>query len=203
LQGRTAGSTVVAAKGSGLVKMGAKAHLGWVMVAAASLAVAAPVAAQSSPSPDAAPSGSSSAARPDPAPVRTKPRAAVRAAPRPAATAATPTTTVTPVTPAPAPAPARTASKPSTRKAASRRATPSRASHRRKPAAQSSARRTRPLLARLPHLTVAKLTAPPSTVDAARARKLAVGGLSLLVLALASATLLAVTLRIERRRVVR
>ena len=48
-----------------------------------------------------------------------------------------------------------------------------------------------------------ELTAPSETADADRARKLAVGALSLLILALASATLLAFTVRVERRRVVR
>jgi hypothetical protein len=52
-------------------------------------------------------------------------------------------------------------------------------------------------------MTLAQLTAPSSTADAGRARKLAVGGLSLLILALASATLLAFTARVERRRVAR
>ena len=55
----------------------------------------------------------------------------------------------------------------------------------------------------LPHLTLAHLSAPATTADAGRARKLAVGALSLLILALASATLLAFTARVERRRVVR
>ena len=58
-------------------------------------------------------------------------------------------------------------------------------------------------LARLPHLTLAQLSAPATTADSGRARKLAVGALSLLILALASATLLALTARVERRRVVR
>ena len=52
-------------------------------------------------------------------------------------------------------------------------------------------------------MTLAQLSAPASTADAGRARKLAVGALSLLILALASATLLAFTARVERRRVVR
>ena len=55
----------------------------------------------------------------------------------------------------------------------------------------------------LPHLTLAHLSAPPTTTDAGRARKLAAGALSLLILALASATLLAFTARVERRRVAR
>ena len=52
-------------------------------------------------------------------------------------------------------------------------------------------------------MTLAQLSAPSSTADDGRARKLAVGALSLLILALASATLLAFTARVERRRVVR
>ena len=56
---------------------------------------------------------------------------------------------------------------------------------------------------RVPRLTLAHLSAPSATNDAGRARKLAAGALSLLVLALASATLLAFTARVERRRVVR
>ena len=55
----------------------------------------------------------------------------------------------------------------------------------------------------LPRLTLAHLSAPPTTTDAGRARRLAAGALSLLVLALASATLLAFTARVERRRVAR
>ena len=58
-------------------------------------------------------------------------------------------------------------------------------------------------LPRLPHLTLTPLSAPRPTADDGRARKLAVGALSLLILALASATLLAFTARVERRRVVR
>jgi hypothetical protein len=72
-----------------------------------------------------------------------------------------------------------------------------------KAAAHVPARRARVALPRLPHLTLAQLRAPASTADAGRARKLAVGALSLLILALASATLLAFTARVERRRVVR
>ena len=55
----------------------------------------------------------------------------------------------------------------------------------------------------LPRLSLAHLSAPPTKTDAGRARKLAAGALSLLVLALASATLLAFTARVERRRVAR
>ena len=56
---------------------------------------------------------------------------------------------------------------------------------------------------RVPRLTLAPLSARSATSDAGRARKLAAGALSLLVLALASATLLAFTVRVERRRVAR
>jgi hypothetical protein len=180
--------------------MGAKAHLRWVaIVAAASLAVAVPAVAQEPASPDAAPSASS-APRPDPAPEKSKPRAVVRAAPRPAAKV---TTTVRPTAPAATATPTPPASKPA-RRATTRGTT----SHRRKPvhrkpAAQAPARRAHVALRRLPHLALTQLSAPSTTADAGRARKLAVGALSLLILALASATLLAFTARVERRRVVR
>jgi hypothetical protein len=174
--------------------MGASAHLRWVaIVAAASLATAVPAGAQEPASPDAAPS-SSSAARPDPAPVKSKPQVVVRAAPRPAATV---TTTVKPSAPAATATPTPAARKPA-RRATTRRAT----SHRRKPVhREKPAARVR--LPRLPALTLAQLSAPSNTADAGRARKLAVGALSLLILALASATLLAFTARVERRRVAR
>jgi hypothetical protein len=184
--------------------MGARVHLRWVaVVAAASLAAATPAGAQQPAGPDAAPSGSSgsSAPRPDPAPVKTKPRVVVRAAPRPAAAV---TTTVAPSAPA-----ATTTPKPATSTPA-RRVTTHRAksqSHQvprhRKAAAHAPARRAAVALPRLPHLTLAQLRAPANTADADRARKLAVGALSLLILALASATLLAFTARVERRRVAR
>jgi hypothetical protein len=174
--------------------MGASAHLRWVaFVAAASLAAAVPAGAQEPASPDAAPSGSS-APRPDPAPAKTKPRVVVRAAPRPAATV---TTTAAPSAPAATATPTPAAHKPA-RRATTRRATPHQGKpvHREKPAAHVALRR-------LPHLALAQLNAPSTTADAGRARKLALGALSLLILALASATLLAFTARVERRRVVR
>lgn len=184
-----------------LVEMGAKAHLRWVtMVAAASLAAAAPAGAQSSPNPDAAPSASH-APSPDPAPAKSKPEAVVRAAPRPVAAA---TTTVRPATPA-ATASSPAATPKPTRRAATRRAT----THRKTSARQERREQTQPrrrtavALPALPHLTLAHLSAPSTTADAGHARKLAVGALSLLILALASATLLAFTARVERRRVVR
>ena len=118
----------------------------------------------------------------------------MRAAPRPAATV---TTTAAPSAPAatatPTPAARRPARRATTRRATSHRRTPV---HREKPAAHVALRR-------LPHLALAQLSAPPTTADAGRARKLALGALSLLILALASATLLAFTARVERRRVVR
>jgi hypothetical protein len=57
----------------------------------------------------------------------------------------------------------------------------------------------------LPRLSPAHLVAVADTTgdDSARARNLAAGALSLLLLALASAMLLAVTARVERRKVVR
>jgi hypothetical protein len=172
--------------------MGASAHLGWVaIVAAASLASALPAGAQGPASPDAAPSGSS-APRPDPAPAKTQPRVVVRAAPRPAATV---TTTVRPSAPVATPTAKPPASGPP-RRATTRRAT----AHQRK-VVRSHTPAAHVALLRPPHLTLAQLSAPPA--DAGRARKLAVGALSLLVLALASATLLAFTARVERRRVVR
>jgi hypothetical protein len=201
LRGRAAGSTVGCRPKVRLVGMGAMAHLRWVtMVAVASLAAAAPAGAQSSASPDAAPSASQGAS-PDPAPVKSNPKVVVRAAPRPVAAA---TTTVRPVTPAATtPSPAVT-TKPA-RRATTRRAT----TRRKKPARQERhepaqpRRRAQVALPALPHLTLAHLNAPSTTGDDGRARKLAVGALSLLVLALASATLLAFTARVERRRMVR
>ena len=175
--------------------MGASTHLRWVaIVAAASLAAAVPAGAQEPASPDAAPSGSS-APSPDAAPVKTRPHVVVRAAPRPAATVTT--TTVKPAAPAATTTAKPPASKPA-RRATTRRATSHQRKpvHREKPAAHVA-------LPRLPHLTLAQLSAPPTTADAGRARKLALGALSLLILALASATLLAFTARVERRRVVR
>lgn len=182
-----------------LVEMGAKAHLRWVtMVAAASLAAASPAGAQGSPNPDAAP-GSSSSPSPDPAPVKSKPKIVVRAAPRPVAAA---TTTVRPATPAATPpSPAATRSVP---RATRHRATTQRKKAARRPTRRhASARRNAVVLPALPHLSLAHLSAPTTTADDGRGRKLAVGALSLLVLALASATLLAFTARVERRRVVR
>ena len=188
LRPRPAGSTVGTTKGSGLVQMGASPHLRWVtIVVAALLAAAVPAGAQESASPDAAPSSSSSP-RPDPAPVKTTPKATVvRPVPTPAAT----TTTVRPAAPVVKP-PARTARRPVQRKAA-------RGEHR----AATPKHRIRTVAVSLPHLSLAHLTAPRTDGDAGRARRLAAGALSLLILALASAMLLAFTARVERRRVAR
>jgi hypothetical protein len=177
--------------------MGASTHLRWVTIVVATwFAAAVPAGAQQSASPDAAPTASH-APQPDPAPVKTTPKAAivVRPAPRPVARA---TTTVRPAPAAPATPPARAASKPV------HRATTQRKKAVRRPARTHAAtRRPHVAIAPLPRLSLAHLSAPPTTNDAGRARKLAAGALSLLVLALASATLLAFTARVERRRVAR
>jgi hypothetical protein len=110
----------------------------------------------------------------------------------------TPTTTVKPSAPA-----ATTTPKPATRKPARRATTPRATAHHHRKAVHRQKPAPRVALPRLPHMTLAQLTAPSSSADAGRARKLAVGGLSLLILALASATLLAFTVRVERRRVAR
>jgi hypothetical protein len=196
LHRRSAGSTVDSAKVR-LVEMGASPNLRWVtIVVAALLAAAAPAGAQEPASPDAAPS-TSHAPRPDPAPVKAKPKVAVvRPAPRPAVTTAT--TTVKPA------APVAATPTPVARKVVRHKATPRqrKAVHREHRAAAPK-QRTRTVAVTLPHLSLAHLTAPPINGDAGRARKLAAGALSLLVLALASATLLAFTARVERRRVAR
>ena len=178
--------------------MGASTNLRWVtIVVAAVLAAAVPAGAQEPASPDAAPS-TSHAPRPDPAPVKTKPKATVvRTAPRPAAAV---TTTVTPAAPV-AKAPTRAATKP-VRRAATHRKKAVRRQHPAK-AKATPKRRARTVALSLPHLSLTHLTAPPTTDDAGRARRLAAGALSLLILALASATLLAFTARVERRRVAR
>jgi hypothetical protein len=180
--------------------MGASTHLRWVtIVVAASLAAAVPAGAQQPASPDAAPTAAH-APQPDPAPAKTTPKAAtvVRPAPRPVAT-----TTVRPAapatgTPTPTPTPARAARKPVHRATTHRKK-----AVRHKPATHAATRRPHVAMPPLPRLSLAHLTAPSTTSDAGRARKLAAGALSLLVLALASATLLAFTARVERRRVAR
>jgi hypothetical protein len=198
LRRRAAGSTV-ARPTVRVVQIGAMQNLRLVtIVVAGLLAIAAPAGGQEPASPDAA-SSTSHAPRPDPAPVKTKPKAKVaRPAPRPASTASATTTTTTTTT-APAPVvttPTRVASKPVQRKATPRHKKPARREHRAAP----PKRRTQVVALSLPRLTLAHLTAPPTNADAGRARKLAAGALSLLVLALASATLLAFMARVERRR---
>jgi hypothetical protein len=200
LRRRAAGSTV-ARPTVRVVQIGAKQNLRLVtIVVAALLATAAPAGGQEPASPDAA-SSTSHAPRPDPAPVKAKPKPKVaRPAPRPATAAATTTTTTTTTTispPAPVvTAPTQVASKPVQRTATPRHKKPARRQHRAAP----PKRRTQVVALSLPRLTLAHLTAPPTNADAGRARKLAAGALSLLVLALASATLLAFMARVERRR---
>jgi hypothetical protein len=169
--------------------MGASAHLRWVMiVGAAVLATAAPAGAQQSAGPDAAPTGSQ-VPRPDPSPVKSAPKVTVvRPAPTPNVS-----TTARPAAPVVA---VRTVGKPA------RRATQKKAV-RHKARAQAAKPRRYIAAPRVPRLTLARLNAPSTTSDAARARKLAAGAVSLLILAVASAALLAFTARVERRRVVR
>jgi hypothetical protein len=184
--------------------MGASPHLRWVAIAAAVWLAAVPAAvAQSQSGPDAAPSSGSShgGPSPDPAPVKPKPAPVVkRAVVTPAATtAAAPTPTASAPAPAPASAPAATATH---RTATHRRKKPARRKHRAagpKPTHHAVAVRA----PSLPRLDPVRLVAPTTDPDASRARKLAAGALSLLVLSLASAMLLAVAARGERRRVVR
>jgi hypothetical protein len=182
--------------------MGASTHLRWVtIVVAAWLAAVVPAGAQQPAGPDAAPTASH-APRPDPAPVKSTSKAAIvaRTAPRPVATV---TATVRPAVPAPTtttitPTATRAASTPVPRATTHRKK-----AARRQPRAHAAARRPHVALPALPRLSLAQLSAPATTSDAGRARKLAAGALSLLILALASATLLAFTSRVERRRVAR
>ena len=162
-----------------------------MIVVAALLATAVPAVAQQSAGPDAAPTGSN-APRPDPAPVKNSPSpTVVRPGVRPSVT-----TTVRPASPV-ARTQVRGASRP-----VHRATTHGKKAARHRARAQTE-RSTRLTALRVPRLSLAHLSAPPATNDAGRARKLAAGALSLLVLALASATLLAFTVRVERRRVVR
>jgi hypothetical protein len=163
-----------------------------MIVMAAVLVTAAPAGAEQSAGPDAAPTGSK-APRPDPAPANSTPRPAIvvppaRGSAAPTAGSAAPA----------AAAPARPASKP-VHHAATHRKTPVR--HRQP--AHAAKRRAHVTVPPLPRLSLAQLSAPPTTGDADRARTLAAGALSLLIFALASATLLAFTARVERRRVLR
>jgi hypothetical protein len=153
-----------------------------VGVLAACLVLTAAAAAQS-PDPDAAPSPS-----PDPAPTpaQTKPAA------KPAVKAPAPTQATTPQT---TPTPANESSPDS--------GAPRRTTHhpkRRKQAATKHTAASR--IPPLPHIKPAQLLASPSDGDD-RARRLAIGAIALLLLALASATLVAFTARFERRRMMR
>ena len=157
-------------------------HRGGALVglAAACLALAATAAAQS-PDPAAAPGPS-----PDPAPTRAKPavKPAVQA-PTPAQPTAPQTTpTQTNESSPDSGAPQRTTERPKRRKQAATKHT--------------AASRIPPL----PHIKPAQLLTSPSDGDD-RARRLAIGGIALLLLALASATLVAFTARFERRRMMR
>jgi len=195
LRHRLPASTVAATKGSGWQEMGGSPHLRWVpIVATMWLAAAAPAFAQSPAGPDAAPSGSKSGPKPDPAPIKAKPivRPAAKQVVRPVATVRAPVQTTAPAAPAPARV-TKATTKPDRKKPATRKHhAPAAAKHRTIAHAPS-----------LPTLTPARLIAPQATADASRARKLAAGALSLLLLTLASATLLAFAVRVERGRVVR
>ena len=167
------------------------------IVVAASLAAAVPAGAQQPASPDAAPTGSQ---RPAPRSGSGEDHAEGRDRRPPGAAAGREGDDDRQAGGARATTPARTADEqaraprgdpPARRPSGARRA--------------RTRRRAAPHVAMppLPRLTLAHLSAPPTTTDAGRARKLAAGALSLLILALASATLLAFTARVERRRVAR
>jgi hypothetical protein len=162
--------------------------------------------AQSPAGPDAAPGSSSGSPNPDPAPSAARKPAVVVKRTIPPARVAAPTVTQssksTPTTTAAAPptVTSTAAIKPA------RRATPqhhkTKPVHRKRkdpPAKKHSAAVLH--VPSLPHLNLAQLVAHTTGDDSARARKLAAGALSLLLLALASAMLLAVTARVERRKV--
>jgi hypothetical protein len=151
-----------------------------VGVVTACLALAATAAAQS-PDPDAAPGPS-----PDPAPAKTKP------AVKPAVTAPTTTQPTAPQT-----TPTQT-NESSPDSGAPRRTTQRPKRHKRAATKHTAASRIPPL----PHIKPAQLLASPSDGDD-RARRLAIGAIALLLLALASATLVAFTARFERRRMMR
>jgi hypothetical protein len=151
-----------------------------VGVVAACLALAAPATAQS-PDPYAAPGPS-----PDPAPARTKPAA------KPAVKA--PTTTQ-PTAPQTTPT--------QTNESSPDSGAPRRATHRPKPRKRAATKHTAASrIPPLPHIKPAQLLTSPSDGDD-RARRLAIGAVALLLLALASATLVAFTARFERRRMMR
>jgi hypothetical protein len=151
-----------------------------VGVAAACLVLAATAAAQS-PDPDAAPGPS-----PDPAPARTNP------AVKPAVKAPTPSQPTAPQT-------TPTQTNESSPDSGALQHTTHRPK-RDKPAATKHTAASR--IPALPHIRPAQLLASPSDGND-RARRLAIGAVALLLLALASATLVAVTARFERRRMMR
>jgi hypothetical protein len=159
---------------------------GALAVLACCAALSAPAAAQSpDPDPSAGP-------RPDPAPTKSQPTK------RPATPTRTATTQATPTPENESPPDSGAVAKPSAPKASARPGATHRAK-RREPPARHVATLSSP---KLPRLEPAQLLAPPSN-DGERARRLAVGAVALLLLALASATLLAVTARVERRRMMR
>jgi hypothetical protein len=186
--------------------MGARSQLRWVAIAAALGIAAMPAAAfaDSPTGPDAAPSGSSGGPSPDAAPsAARKPAVVVKRTIPPARVAAPTVTQPTQTTAAPPPTATSTAAvKPA------RRATPQH--HKKKPAHRK--RKDPPPtkhsaavlhVPSLPHLNPARLVVNSPNDDAARARKLAAGAVSLLLLALASGMLLAMAAKGERRRVAR
>jgi hypothetical protein len=166
-----------------------------VAIAATALGLAAPSAALAAgpAGPDAAPSSASGGPAPDPAPARSSKPAVV------AKRSVAVVTTQTPVQTTPAPSASAPAPRATTRH---RKAAP----RKHRAAAPKPAHRT-PAIVRapsLPKLDPARLVAPATNADdAGRARKLAAGALSLLILSLASALLLAVVARGDRRKVAR
>jgi hypothetical protein len=187
--------------GNGGNTLGARPHLRWVAIAATLWLAAVPAAAlaQSPPRPDAAPGSASSSPSPDPTPSAAR-KPVIKRTIQPARIAAptsappTQTTTATPSVTTPA--------KPAVRRATTRhRKRP--VQHKREKPAPATKHRAVVAPPALPRLSPAQLVAHTSGNDDGRARKLAAGALSLLLLALASAMLLAVTARVERRKVVR
>lgn len=205
--------------------MGAILHLRWVAIGlAAWLAAATPAVAQSPLSPDAAPSSSSSSLTPDSDPGTSKPAASKPAASKPAASKPAPKKPAVVVqrrlpaernlTPAPAtrePAastPAETprqtttsAAEPVQQKPAAHRKNAARRAHD-APATNTVTHAASLSAPSLPRVIPARLVAP-ANADDGRAGKLAAAALSLLVLALLSAMLLAFAARAERGRMAR
>jgi hypothetical protein len=149
------------------------------------------VPTKSKPAAVSKPAVSQPAAKPaatvtQPAPVRTTPVTPVRTTPAPAPARAAPTQTTTRTRPA--------------RKTTHHKKKPARRKHRE--AAPAKHRPVAVAAVSMPRLTPVRLVAPANT-DGGRARKLALGALGLLGLALASSMLLAFTARVERQRVAR